>query len=67
MDDAVEVNVEETPVRAPLSRRLRARAFVGAGIVAVLIGGGLRLIPAYSAHAATTGGQGAASTACAAK
>jgi hypothetical protein len=59
------MDVDEAPVRQPLPRRLRAHAFVVAAIVAVLVGGGLRIIPAYSAHAAT--GQGDASTACAAK
>jgi tetrahydromethanopterin S-methyltransferase subunit D len=48
-------------------RSLRAHAFIGVVVVAVLIGAGLRFIPTGDAAAAGSAGQGAAaSTACAA-
>ena len=65
-DDALTIDAEVEPRRARAPRLLRSHVFVAAAVVAALIGGGLRLIPAYAAHAAP-GASGDASTACAAK
>jgi hypothetical protein len=66
MDDDALTNDAESERRQRVPRLLRAHTFVAAAVVAALIGGGLRLIPAYTAHAAP-GASGDASTACAAK
>jgi hypothetical protein len=66
-DDALITDAEIEPRRRGAARLLRSHIFVAAALVAALIGGGLRLIPAYAAHA-TPGASGpGASTACAAK
>ncbi len=62
-DAAPPVEVPEPPARGRF-RRWHKHALAGVVVIAVLVGGGLRLVP--SSQAASTTGQGAASTACAA-
>jgi hypothetical protein len=64
----LKMNTGMTVVRRVVPRALRERAFASAIIAAVVIGGGLRLVPTGVAAVAgsNAGGQGAASTACAA-
>ncbi len=62
-DPAVAADAHEAPARGRF-RRWHKHALAGVVVIAVLVGGGLRLVP--SSQAASTTGQGAASTACAA-
>jgi hypothetical protein len=66
-DDALTTDAEIEPRRRGLPRLLRSHVFVAAALVAAIIGGGLRLIPAYGAHATPGAAGPGASTACAAK
>ena len=65
----LEIETGAAAVRRVVPRAVRAHAFLGAIVVAVLLGGGLRLVSTNTAAAAgsSASGQGAASTACAAR
>lgn len=70
MASSLEIDTGMTVVRRVVRRALREHVLVTAIIVGVLLGGGLRLVPAYTATAAGSNatGQGVAgSTACAAQ
>ena len=65
----LEIETGAAAVRTVVPRAVRAHAFLSAIVVAVLLGGGLRLVSTNTAAAAgsSASGQGAASTACAAR
>jgi hypothetical protein len=68
MASSVEIGAGTTEVRR-FPRALRRHAVLGAVIVGVLLGGGLRFLPtgADAASGSNAPDQGAASTACAAQ
>jgi hypothetical protein len=68
MASTVEMNDGTTPLGRRLPGALRTYAYLSAVVVGLLLGVGLRFVPATaSATPDTGGGQGAASTACAAQ
>jgi hypothetical protein len=65
MESELELNPEIAPPRSVVPRILRAHPFVSLLVAGVLLGGGLRFVP--STAAASSAGDGAGQTACAAK
>jgi hypothetical protein len=65
MESTLRISRGLAVARGVVRRRFRAHPFVSFLIVAALLGGGLRFVPASTA--ATPGSTGQGSTACAAK
>jgi hypothetical protein len=66
MAGEAEMGTRTTVVRSVVPKSRRERVIIGVVVVAVLVGGGLRFVPASGA-ADTAGQETPASTACAAQ
>lgn len=68
MASTLEIDTGMTAPRRTVPRALRTYAFLGAVLAGLLLGVGLRFVPATAAATPdNAAGQGAASTACAAQ
>jgi hypothetical protein len=67
MASTVEMDSGTTALGRTFPRALRTYAFLSAVVVGLLLGVGLRFVPATAAATPDSSGQGAAATACAAQ